>query len=188
MCCPAIRRRGSGRGAQCQSQTVMNKIPYLTRSQRIVDRRVFVKQNVMYYQHCSATNASACTVIQFRPCHHFRQIRKVTVNRSLLSACVELTHPSPSRKIRPCQGHNGISVIRRVNKPALSKVQANDRVQKAVLSPPCSLPKSEDVYSSVEIPSTPTRDPVISITHCKQLQRQQGKHCKPHGPCQAAHV
>jgi hypothetical protein len=37
-------------------------------------------------------------------------------------------------------------------------------------------------------PSTPTRDPVTGMTHCKQLQRQQGKHCKPYGVSQAAHV
>jgi hypothetical protein len=43
-------------------------------------------------------------------------------------------------------------VIRRVNKPAQSRLLASDRAQKAVLSPPCSLPESKDVYSSLEIP------------------------------------
>jgi hypothetical protein len=43
-------------------------------------------------------------------------------------------------------------VIRRVDKPALSRLLASDRAQKAVLSPPCSLLESKDVHSSLEIP------------------------------------
>jgi hypothetical protein len=43
-------------------------------------------------------------------------------------------------------------VIRRVNKPAQSRLQASYRAQKAVLSPLRSLLESKDVYSSLEIP------------------------------------
>jgi hypothetical protein len=42
--------------------------------------------------------------------------------------------------------------IRRVDKPALSRLLASDRARKAILSPPRSLPESKDVYSSLEIP------------------------------------
>jgi hypothetical protein len=90
--------------------------------------------------------------------------------------------PPASRKA-PCA-----RVIRRVNKPALSRRQANDRAQKAVLSPPCSLPESKDVYSPLEIPKYSGPGPRHQYDTLQAAAAPARHHCKPHGPSQAAHV
>jgi hypothetical protein len=51
-------------------------------------------------------------------------------------------------------------VICRVDKPALSRLQASDRAQSAVLSPHCSLLESRMFTHRWRSPSTPARDPV----------------------------
>jgi hypothetical protein len=66
-------------------------------------------------------------------------------------------------------------VIRRVNKPAFSRLLAKDRARRAVLSPPCSLPESKDIYSSLEIPKYFLPGTLSTgMTHCKQLQHHKG--------------
>jgi hypothetical protein len=51
-------------------------------------------------------------------------------------------------------------VIRRVNKPAPSRLLAKDMAKKAVLSPHCSLLESRMFTHRWRSPSTPARDPV----------------------------
>jgi hypothetical protein len=69
-------------------------------------------------------------------------------------------------------------LIRRVNKPALSRLQANGRAQKAVLSPPL-LPLG--VQGCLFIVGDPRvlRPGVLStsLAHGKRLQRERGEHC-----------
>jgi hypothetical protein len=54
--------------------------------------------------------------------------------------------------VMPSKPRSLCFLIRRVNEPALSRLLAKDRAQKAVLSPPRSLPESKYVYPSLEIP------------------------------------